>query len=553
MTFLFEILIFIGICFISTISLAGLGQLIIYKIDKNFFESTFYGFIIISLLTTSIHFFFKISIFISIIIFLLGFFIGIKVYLFSKTKINNKFSLYLIFFLIFVPIYISQKFHEDFGYYHLPYIINFISEKIIFGLANINLAFVGNSIWLNILPIFYMENNYNFVTIPTFLSYFLFITFSIEKIFTDQQKKISNYYLIVSIFYLILKFTRISEYGNDIPAIVFSILSIYNFIRFHEEKEIQIQKEKFFSNLSFAFFAILIKFSSIPILLFTIYLFFKNFKILKNDIFKLNYLLIYFVCFIFFIQQFIYTGCFIFPSNFSCLNVSWLDENFVNAKYRLGLINKSYFATTARDIMSEKEYLNNFNWIPFWFKRSYTGMFEHLLTMIMPLILFLFFLKKSKIKENFKILNLKIFFLITIAGFFFWLNMSPVYRFGIIHFIGLVFLSTFLIYRKKSFNKKIFVIFISLFLFFNFSKNIKRIMEEEEIFLGIKKIENEFIPNVKFSNNIIPVYQPDILANANKGNGWQGRLCWDIKFICTMNRILISKNRNYLVIKNLGE
>ena len=225
----------------------------------------------------------------------------------------------------------------------------------------------------------------------------------------------------------------------------------------------------------------------------------------------------------------------------------------MNAKYRLELINKSYFGTTARDIMSEKEYLNNFNWIPFWFKKNYTVMFDHLLTMIIPLIIFLFSLKKSKIEENFKILNLKIFFLITFTGLFFWLNMSPVYRFGIIHFIGLVFLSTFLIYKKKSFNKKIFVIFISLFLFFNFSKNIKRIMGEEKIFLGIKKIDNEFIPNVKYSYNIIPVYQPDMLANATKGNGWQGRLCWDIKFICTKNRILISKNRNYLVIKNLGE
>ena len=78
-------------------------------------------------------------------------------------------------------------------------------------------------------------------------------------------------------------------------------------------------------------------------------------------------------------------------------------------------------------------------------------------------------------------------------------------------------------------------------------------MGEEKIFLGIKKIDNEFIPNVKYSYNIIPVYEPDMLANATKGNGWQGRLCWDIKFICTKNRILISKNRNYLVIKNLGE
>ena len=48
-------------------------------------------------------------------------------------------------------IRISQKYNEDFGYYHLPYIVNFVNEKIIFGLANSNKAFVHNSIWLNFL------------------------------------------------------------------------------------------------------------------------------------------------------------------------------------------------------------------------------------------------------------------------------------------------------------------------------------------------------------------------------------------------------------------
>ena len=45
---------------------------------------------------------------------------------------------FLIFFLIlFLTIvqFIGHKVNEDFGYYHLPYIINFVSDKIIFGLS----------------------------------------------------------------------------------------------------------------------------------------------------------------------------------------------------------------------------------------------------------------------------------------------------------------------------------------------------------------------------------------------------------------------------------
>ena len=35
--------------------------------------------------------------------------------------------------------------NEDFGYYHLPYIINLNSEKIIFGLSNLQLNQGWNS------------------------------------------------------------------------------------------------------------------------------------------------------------------------------------------------------------------------------------------------------------------------------------------------------------------------------------------------------------------------------------------------------------------------
>ena len=542
-----ELVFFILISLFAIISFAGLGKFFINRINRNFFESFFCGFIVISLLLSFLHFFIKIDFYISLSIFLFGFILALKNFKFSTVIINKKYIAYLLIFLILIPMYISQKYHEDFGYYHLPYIVNFVNEKIIFGLVNSNKAFVHNSIWLNILPFFYIKGNYNLVTLPTFLIYFGFIIFSINQIIKRKENKISCFFLIVTNFYLILKFTRISEFGNDIPAVIFSALSIYNFFRFLEEEDTDKKKNYFFNNFIFASFAILIKFSSIPIILITIYLFFKNYKFLINDIFKIDYIFVYSLCLIFFIQQFIYTGCFIFPSKLTCMDVSWFDKNYLNAGRRLSLINKSY--ASARGILTPEEFLRNFNWIPFWFNRIYIGMLEHLATMIIPPIIFLSILKKNTNQIIFKFKEIKFFIFFTFLGFMFWLNFSPVYRFGIVYFLSIVFLCLLIIYKQKKFSKKIFINLILIFLLFNFSKNIVRITKENKLFFGIKKIENDYIENTKYKNNPIKIFQPDMTANAKKGNGWQGRLCWDIKFLCTKNKVIIEEKKNYLFIK----
>ena len=542
-----ELVLFTLISLFSIISIYGLGKFFKNRINRNFFENFFCGFIIISFLLSFLHFFIKVNFYISLPIFLLGFILALKDFKFSTVTINKKYIAYLLIFLILIPMYISQKYHEDFGYYHLPYILNFVNEKIIFGLANSNRAFVHNSIWLNILPFFYIKGNYNLVTLPTFLIYFGFIIFSINQIIKQKENKISCFFLIVTSFYLIIKFTRISEFGNDIPAVIFSALSIYNFFRFLEEEDTDKKKNYFFNNFIFASFAILIKFSSIPIILITIYLFFKNYKLLINDIFKIDYIFVYSLCLIFFIQQFIYTGCFIFPSKLTCMDVSWFDKNYLNAGSRLSLINKSY--ASARGILTPEEFLRNFNWIPFWFNRTYIGISEHLATMIIPVIIFLSILKKNtnQIISRFK--EIKFFTFSIFLGFMFWLNFSPVYRFGIIYFLSIVFLCFLIIYKQKKFSKKIFINLILIFLLFNFSKNIVRITKENKLFFGIIKIENDYIENTKYKNNPIKIFQPDMTANAKKGNGWQGRLCWDIKFLCTKNKVIIEEKKNYLFIK----
>ena len=87
-----------------------------------------------------------------------------------------------------------------------------------------------------------------------------------------------------------------------------------------------------------------------------------------------------------FIQQFIYSGCLIFPSEFSCFNVSWYNEEFLKWKSNLELTNKSF--ASAKHEISKEDYLLNYNWVSYWFKRNYIEISEHLLTMFVPLIIF---------------------------------------------------------------------------------------------------------------------------------------------------------------------
>ena len=87
-------------------------------------------------------------------------------------------------------------------------------------------------------------------------------------------------------------------------------------------------------------------------------------------------------------------------------------------------------------------------------------------------------------------------------------------------------------------------------MIFNFSKNIFRILNEKSIFLGIKKIENKYLINEISSNKHVKVYYPDIKKNSL--NGWQGRLCWDIPFICSWKKNIETREMNgYLFINKL--
>ena len=464
----------------------------------------------------------------------------------KKEKIFTKKNLvYFLIIFFLVPIFISQKYHEDFGYYHLPYALSFVEEKIIFGLANSNIAYTYNSIWLNIYPTFFSDNkNYDFLTLPSFILYVCFILFFIHNFLTSKKWSLSNLFSIILIFYYILKFTRISEYGVDLPSSLYTNLAIFYFIKFFETEDVVDKKNYFFLNTNFAIFSVLIKLSSFPIIILTIILYLKNIKIFKKEYFQIKYILIFFVAITYYIQQFIFTGCFFFPTNLTCLDVNWFSQDFLEIKGILEIINKSY--AEAKDAMTSVNYLQNLNWFPYWLKRNYLEIIEHISTMIFPFFMIFFMIKKN---ETYYIpINQVSFYLLifTIIGLIFWLSFSPVYRFAVPFFLTIILLIISLFFSNKPISKKIFIIFLIISTSFSFIKNLDRISKKNQIYFGIDKIINLYIFDKENSNIYLNIHYVDIEKNMK--NGWQGRLCWDIPFICSNKRIKANYKNGYLFL-----
>ena len=538
---------FISIIFIS-LSIIGFGSVMTRNLKSNFCIDFFFGLIVLSLVVTVFHFFSRVYVLLNILLFVLGLILFLKGASFNYFKDQKKIIFkYLTIILLLTPMYISQKYHEDFGYYHLPYVLAFLEEKIVFGFANVDQTYVYNSIWLNLTSIFFFaDKNFDFLTLPSFILFLIFIIFLFKSLFKEKITKVSDYYLLVVLFYFILKFTRISEFGVDIPAIIFSILSIYYFLKYFETDEISEKKMIFFYNLAFSTFSILIKLSAVPILFLTLFLYFKNFRDFKFYIFSYKFLIIYSLLLGFFIQQFIYTGCLFFPTNVSCFNVSWFNENYINLSKKIELINKSYSA--VKEIYSPAEYLTNFNWLSHWIERNYIEILEHLTTIILPILIFVSFLKRRE-SEKPILKEKKIFYFFIFINLIFWLNFSPVYRFGVHIFITLSFIILLNLLISKEFSKKIFISFVSIFLLFSFSKNIFRIINTENILIGIEKIDNLYILRDDLSNENVKIYHPDV--ENNKRNGWQGRLCWNTPFICSYKELYVDKKNGYLIINKL--
>lgn len=550
--------------FFSTI---GYGSLILNKLNiKHFYFGLsgiiglfFYAFII-----TFLHFFIAISSIFNLIILLFGLFIFFK----NNHKINfKKFKFNLeIFLIIFLTIAIFLMFwgykpHEDFGYYHLPYIKAFLSQKIIFGFVNILEPYLWNSMFLNLSSVFVIPYfDLKGIFLAPVMLYFFFILILFNEIFTNLKNKKyfypSTLFSLIILFYFLLKFARVGAFGVDIPSHIIALLVILYFIKFFEIRNLSTKDRYNYIVLIFllSIFSLTIKISNISIIILFFLILFLNYKYLNFKKIFLPITIILIFGLLWLIQQFIYSGCFLFPLNFTCFDTIWSSKaNIKNILLSLEITNKSF--GVYKGLLLGTEYIQNFNWLQNWFSRNKIEFAEHFAVLIITplLLLFINFLKKG---SKIKIFNIKskafytsiiIFILIS---FVIWISKSPVARFAISYFIITVFYLIYFFIRKRFYlrlNYKTFLITILICLTINLCKNSLRILQQDHIDNFWPKInENKFITVDKITNNL---YQnrPDSKLNP----GHQGTLCWNIDFICSYKseKLKYKFYNNYLIIE----
>ena len=530
------------------LSLKGLGfifsKLILLKNSQSEIIYPIISFPLIFIFTTILHFFVKLNPYINLSVI----FVGFLIYIF-KLKKNESFLIFFALLFIVSIQFIGHDVNEDYGYYHLPYIINFISDKLILGLSHLSMVQGYNSAWLNVSSFFYLpfvlENSVHFVNSLIFFSILIYyINFLLNKKKTFEFPISSIYASLVS-FFLIIKYSRLNSFGVDVPGHIYASLVFFLFLNFYEKKDYNFRKSTFKLISLFSIFCILIKLSYIPLVFFPMICLFLEKNLLENKFFLI--LFIFGISWV--IQQIAYTSCIIFPLEFTCFEIlPWYSKTFINdAAFSLEYINKSYWVYEGS--LSESEYIKNFNWVKTWLSRNLVELSENLIVFIFPIIL-LIFLSLNPNKNNKKKAFNKLFFIMSIpiiCGLIIWFLKAPVIRYGIFYINSIIFLIFFFLFKERlfqNFNKNFILVILIISISFNVIKNLNRIFN--------LKIYEEF-PFPKILNIIYETkkYNGLSLNSPIVQDDNQGSVCWNTPIYCRAGKfenLKINKKNGYLII-----
>lgn len=430
-----------------------------------------------------------------------------------------------IILLTFIGLIISKT-HDDFAFYHLQQSLNFSENKFQIGLSNLDFSYAHHSSLLYLNSIFYLPF-YKFLlfNVPNQI-FFTGIILAFFSFLNDSRNSVFlRYYSLVSLIYIILKFTRLSEFGTDINGQLLIILFFYFTFKFFLEENLELKKEIIIINGFFLIFCITLKTYFILYILIYLYLVFslgiyKSIKIFTGSIFIFSFSFLFIFCF--FILNLLTSGCIIYPFPFLCFeNLTWaLSINEItDYKIWYEAWAKS-LAGTGYIIEDYVNSINNFSWISIWYKNYFFGRFsDNVLLLIFVNLILLYIFKEKKKTKNFNLKGfLPIYFIIMTIGFV-WFFKHPALRYGGYAPIFLIFSLPVTIYLSKfKFSESKFIkysntLMIIVLLFFSF-KNFFRInseFERDDIY-KFTNFPHFSVPNVKYEKiyleDDIYVYKP---------------------------------------------
>lgn len=496
---LFSIVLFIYIINIYYLGHISLKFAKVGSKDINSLENIFFGFIFFGLIGLIINFFISLNLIFNSILFIL--LIINSVYNIFRDKNFPLKQITVIFFITIFFLIFSKTFEDSAGY-HIPFSNVLNEHKIIFGLSNIHFRFgiVSISQYIDSLNynIFVREKGIlvaSAVIVATCILYF----------FSEIKKKKDNnftyLFLIFGLIFLCLRFNRFGDYGNDAIAHIYFILFSYLIIKNLYDDKINEYKKIYL----IALFTFLQKIFFLPAL---IYVFIVGYFKFREKFFfnKVNFLIMLFI-FAWLLKTFVNTGCFIYPIEFTCADVSWYSNDL-----------KSY--TSADRVAKQSEawakswntfggniepdynlYNSNFFWIENWFKNHFVIILKKMLPVIFFFIIFTmvnnkYLIKSENIKTNFSYIfsnkNNSLFFIFITSMLLLWFFKFPIFRYGSsIIFIFLFYIFAFMYNFKSNQNLKLKNFLILILITIVISKNSLKIN---------KNIEEDMLPNILFDS-----------------------------------------------------
>ena len=475
------------------------------------------------------------------------------IFIFNISNLNLKKFIFLSINLIILSYFLfAYSDHPiDTNMYHHPYVSYLKSEKIIFGIVNIQFRF-GHISFIQYVQAAISNDLLHEISLAS-INIIFFITFIFYFIFDIFNSKKLNFLLILKILFvsfILIKFSRYREHGNDlIPLLV----SIYFLIKIFNANDLKTNDAKNIFSLMLPVTAFMFM-HKIPYL-FVFLIFLPLIKLIKLKKIKKDTLksIIIFVILIlpWLIKNLINTSCLAYPIEITCFSNNLFKLHGLaepsNAAWLTEIWAKGFIDNPNWEKLDLGEYIKDFNWLPTWLG----GHFIKILEIMSPLIfiqililIYLFFYRDEfllfKNKRNLSKFFLEIF-IANFIGLLIWFLKAPTFRYGSFYIISFfvllyIFILDYFFQLKKSQNIKFLKIIFLISLLFFILKNINR----------INKSENLLFPETKKKETYYNIYKKNNLSLLSPIND----VCYFTKLVCSHEipkEININKYGSYYI------
>ena len=443
--------------------------------------------------------------------------IGLSFFIFD---LKNNYSLrleqlkisILFFSIILIGVFLYKN-HDDFYYYHFQYSLLLTNFEKIFGLGNLNHGFRTPSSIFYLNSLFYLPGIKYYLMNSGAIYIFGFVNLILIEIIQKYVKKnYKNFIFFLSILtfiYINTKFSRFSEHGTDISAMILVMLMAIHYFE-NINKINQISYHSFFNNyfikmnIIFILIISLKTFYIIYLLIYFAWLFENRIFFLKKDsIIEVvknfsTYIFLMILFFVFF-TIFTNTGCLIYPASFSCFDqFSWSIPQTVVEQMSMWYEQWSKAGAGPNfRVENPEKYIMGLNWVSNWLELYFFNKITDNLLVIIIITLISFFVfthkkKKQKIKKS----KYLLFYILLLILLLEWFYNHPALRYGGYSLLALIFfipISLLISKYKMNFTitkKKTYIlIFVSILIFL--LKNIVRINYEVKNY-GYEPIKKPF-------------------------------------------------------------